>query len=180
MRTDTVIPRYSFAKKFTVIYPDRSEWKRRNIQSLSKGPVWYTDGSKTSSGTGGCVFGGKTELVFSLGTFATVFQAEVFAIMASIHESIMRGYNGRKIMIFTDSQADLKALESVTVRSKLVLEHLGCLDKLATHNSVQLVWVPGHEGILGNEKADELGKKGADSPFTGPEPVLGLPYSMVK
>jgi hypothetical protein len=28
MRTDTVIPKYSFAKKFTVTYPDRSEWKR--------------------------------------------------------------------------------------------------------------------------------------------------------
>ena len=48
--------------------------------------------------------------------------------------------------------------------------------ELATHNSVQLVWVPGHEGILGNKRA----KKGADTPFTGPELVLGLPYSMVK
>ena len=88
MRTDTVILRYSFAKKFTVTYPDRSEWKRQNIQRISKGPVCYTDGSKTSSDTGGCVFGGKTGLVF-----ATVFQAEVFVIMASIWESIARGYN---------------------------------------------------------------------------------------
>ena len=55
-----------------------------------------------------------------------------------------------------------------------------CLSELATHNSVQLVWVPGHEGILGNEKADELAKKRADTPFTGPEPVLGLPYGVVK
>ena len=62
-------------------YPDRSEWKRLNIQRLSKGPAWYTDGFKTSSGTGGSVFGGKTGQVFSLGTFATVFPAEVFAIM---------------------------------------------------------------------------------------------------
>ena len=33
---------------------------------------------------------------------------------------------------------------------------------------------------MGNERADELAKKGADTPFTGPEAVLGLPYSMVK
>ena len=91
MKTDTVIPRCSFAKTFTVTYPDHSEWKRRNIQSLSKGRVWYTDGCKTSSGTGGGVFGGKIRLVFSLGAFSSVFQAEVFAIMTSIRESVARG-----------------------------------------------------------------------------------------
>jgi hypothetical protein len=32
---------------------------------------------------------GKTRLVFSLGAFTTVSQAEVFAIIAAIHESIM-------------------------------------------------------------------------------------------
>ena len=40
--------------------------------------------------------------------------------------------------------------------------------------------VPGHEGIMGNERADELDKKGVDTQFTGPEPELGLPYSVVK
>jgi hypothetical protein len=42
------------------------------------------------------------------------------------------------------------------------------------------MWVPGHERILGKEKADELAKKGADTPFTGPELVLGLAYRVVK
>jgi hypothetical protein len=59
--------------------------------------------------------------------------------MASIRESIERGYNGRTITIFTDSLAALKALESVTVKSNLVLEYLGCLNELATDNSVQVV-----------------------------------------
>ena len=74
----------------------------------------------------------------------------------------------------------MNALESGTVRSKLVLECLGCLDELATLNSVQRVRVPGHEGIVGNERADELVKKSADTPFTVPEPILGLPYSVNK
>ena len=33
---------------------------------------------------------------------------------------------------------------------------------------------------MGDERADKLAKKGAHTPFTGPEPVLGLPYRMVK
>ena len=67
----------------------------------------------------------------------------------------------------------------MTVKSKLVLGCLGCLNELATHNSVLLVWVPWYEGILGNERTDELAKKGADTPFTGSEPELGLPYSVI-
>ena len=47
-----------------------------------------------------------------------------------------------------------------------------CLSELATHNSVQLVWLPGYEGILGNERVDELAKKGANTPFTATE--IGL------
>ena len=116
--------------------------------------------------------GAKPGLVFSLSAFATVFQADIFAVMAAILESIARCYNGRTITVFTDSQAALKALESVTVKSKLVLECLECLSELATHNSVQLVWVPWHEGILGNERADELAKKFADTPFTDLSPYL--------
>ena len=60
----------------------------------------------------------------------------VFAIISVVRESIAWAYDGRTITIFTDSQAALKALESVTVKSKLVLECLECLSELATHNLV--------------------------------------------
>ena len=137
--------------------------KDRIFRDLVKDLSGIQTDPKVALALGQVYSGGKTGLVFSLGVFATVFQAEVFAIMAAVRKRITRGYNGRRITIFIDSQAALKALETVTVKSKLVLECLQCLSELATHNSVQLVWVPGHEGILGNERADEMAKKGTDT-----------------
>jgi len=40
--------------------------------------------------------------------------------------------------------------------------------------------VPGHTGIQDNERADQLARQASSQTFVGPEPVLPIPYSMVK
>jgi ribonuclease HI len=98
----------------------------------------------------------NTSFSFPLGTFATVFQTEICAILQCACENIRRVYKHKWILIFSDSQAALKALSSQKVTSGLVAECLDALSALASLNEVTLVWVLGHRGIPGSREADKL------------------------
>jgi hypothetical protein len=52
--------------------------------------------------------------------------------------------------------------------------------QLARHNRVQLIWVPGNKGIVGNETADQLARTGSEHPFRGPEPACGISIGVTK
>jgi ribonuclease HI len=51
--------------------------------------------------------------------------------------------------------------------------------KLGNCNQVQLVWVPGHKGIPGNEKADFLVRKKSMALMQGPEPAVGISHRIL-
>jgi ribonuclease HI len=66
-------------------------------------------------GTGAGVYGQplRRRLSFSLGKYATVFQAEIHAILACAHEIQSQNRSERYVSICSDSQAALKALQAV-------------------------------------------------------------------
>jgi ribonuclease HI len=139
-------------------FPDRSEWKKGFQPDRNGGLIWFTNGPKTEKGTraGVCCHGTSTrkKISFSLGQHTRVFHAEVYALKACIDENLDRGYKNKNIYILSNSQAAIKELGKYQIISKLLWDCHQSLIQLARHNRVQLVWVPGHEGVAGNEIAD--------------------------
>ena len=64
-------------------------------------------------------------------------------------------------MINCDSQAAIRAVDSTIIKSKTTQRARNELHELGKDNNVLLRWIPAHKGYLGNEKADELAKRGS-------------------
>ncbi|XP_043483540.1 uncharacterized protein LOC122512001 [Leptopilina heterotoma] len=179
MVQDRMIKRVKFKPRFKIITPSRMDWKK----GFPLGDeVWYTDGSKMDCGAGFGIYRktGCIKVAESLGQHATVWQAEVCAILTCAQISIRNGTKGKRISICVDSQAALGALKNPTIESKLVWECRSVLDELGSANRLSLIWVPGHSGIKGNERVDVLAKTGSETKFIGPEPAVAIMPCLVK
>lgn len=176
-----------FNKKFKICIWDRNVAIGRHDQSVADGNngtiTCYTDGSRTAdtecSGAGYYIKELDIRVSAPLGAYTTVFQSEIWAIKECVASLIDLGCSGKFVRIFSDSQASLKSLQRFTVTSKLVGECILALENLSSSNDVCLFWIPGHRGVEGNEVADELARTGSDTPFLGPEPVLGIGPSLI-
>jgi ribonuclease HI len=182
--TDFCIPIYGFQKPYKATFPDREVWQTQMEEMLGDRLVCYTDGSRLSEieSSGYGVFCENPQVEFSapLGKWATVFQAEVLAIATCSDKLLEEGIQNKSIAICSDSQAAIQALTSVTTKSSLVGECWASLDGLARKNEVELIWVPGHTGVPGNEEADQLAKQGSETPFMAPEPAIGISPQQAK
>ena len=89
MGVDVMRPAFNLEPNYRVTILTREDWtKATGAPPAVNGLVWFTDRSKMREGTGAGVYGqfvGR-RLSFSLGRYATVFQAEIYAILACVYE----------------------------------------------------------------------------------------------
>ena len=144
----------------------------------------YTDGSKLSGRVGAGVHieypnndKDSTQHSYYLGQLSTVFQAEVFAISMAAEMLSEENVQQQKIAVLSDSQAAIKAIESNTVTSNSVLRCIQNLNLIGKKNSLLIAWTPGHEGVRGNEEADQQAKRRSELVVEGPEPFIPVPYA---
>jgi len=170
--------RLSLERKFRTEMSTRNQWRSSSIE---QGTVkWYTDGSKTEDGTGVGIMGPNTRYHEPMGKGPSIFQAEVYAIDRCVQFNLDRKYRQKRIVIMSDSQAAIRALDSFSISSKMVWECRAKLDELSECNIVTLRWVPGHTGVKGNEEADKLAKRESAETSVGPEPFCGIGMNTIR
>ena len=123
----------------------------------------YTDGSKMQDRVGAGVFiqcGGArvAEECFRLPDDSTVYQAEMMAIREAA-KILAQAIGLTTVKFFVDSQAALRTFQAGIITSKLAYQTILTLNTI-TAQSIVFVWTKAHVGTHGNEKADQLAKKG--------------------
>ena len=186
--TSDLIFATEFDRTYKISKIDTNECIDLIKQTNTKDITIYTDGSLlknkrcSTAGAGFTVIHeNKTryEESISLGTYASINSCELYAIYRVAEWLIASKFNNQNIYIFTDSLSTLYKLEKSLTKSKLTLDTNTLLNTVAKHNYIELIKVPAHIGIEGNEKADILAKQGASDLPIGPEPFLGFTISNI-
>ena len=126
-----------------------------------------------------------TEVVSKyLGLEATVFQAEVLAILEACHHlfDYLNTHPSirRTVIIYIDNQAALPALASDEVKSRTVAQCISSLSSLGQTTRIYLRYIKAHAGHVGNEIADKAAKLGSSRPVPYSRPLTYLPHSLFK
>ena len=106
------------------------------------------------------------ELCGPCGGACSIFEAETFAIEAAIHHltAVLTVYPTKRkdVVVFSDCRSVLQAVERQNLTTGAVKSLILKMDTFidTCDVGVTLQWIPGHNKILENERADTLAKQG--------------------
>jgi ribonuclease HI len=178
---DYIKPTLCFDKCFRTICPSRESWRNGSILE-NEALQFFTDGSKLDGKVGAGVFCEKLNVNISvrLPDYCSVYQAEVAAIWQVVTWLKHNVVSVRDIAIYVDSQAAVRSLEAVCLRSRVALDCRSSLNEMSEYFSIQIIWVPGHSDVMGNCRADELARYGTTLQIQPEGAGLGRPIAALK
>ena len=139
-----------------------------------RGLTFFTDGSRLESGATGYGVAWKAGVRWvgvkvHTGYNQEAFDAECMAIARALEIAARRQTAPEEVTIFTDSQAAMARIASdepgpAQQQALRAREWVAKLRQRNRNVKVEIRWCPAHEGVAGNEKADEWAKTAAEEP----------------
>lgn len=118
----------------------------------------YTDASKIHNNVGIAIVSNKNTYTYKLSSEYTSCDAEAVAILRALDYALVENFN--QYIILSDSLNTLTCIQNQNISSDVIYSIL-CL--IHAHrlkgNLMHLIWIPSHNAIGGNEKADRLAKQ---------------------
>lgn len=151
--------------------------------SYHEANIYYTDGSKHQDGVGAAYYNIVSSSSFKLNNNVSVISSELIAIREAVTH-ITTLPPGR-YLICSDSQSGLLMLKALYSNHPTVLQ-IQCILKSSPEVKVDFLWVPGHVGIDGNERADAMAKDAAQAESVpldnniSPDDLKALLYGKVR
>ena len=154
---DPIICKKCIVKKSISDQEAKARFIEHDHQFHSNSVKIFTDGSKMVSGVGCAVIHEDCSYVGRLSNNASIFTAELTAIVKSLE--LINTLPNRNFTIYSDSNSALMTINQYNSQHPIVQRIQEWLYKLsARYKSVSFCWVPAHVGIPGNELADDEAK----------------------
>ena len=155
---------------------EEREEAKKEAETERPGFVMFTDGSRLENGATGYAVTWKNGQSWEgikthMGYNQEAFDAECAALARALETAAKSDPPPDHVTIFTDAQAAIRrmATDEPGPGQKYALEareHIAALQRKAPSSIIEVRWCPAHEGVEGNEKADEWAKLAADEPDT--------------
>lgn len=133
------------------------------ISNFPDSIVIYTDGSRSSNGTGAAIFSTAYKQQYRLPLQCCIYNAELYAILEVLRYATQKKHTS--FVICSDSLSALQSLKQIYSRHplvQLIADQYNHLQKES--KQVTFIYTPSHIGIPGNEEADLLAKTAHESP----------------
>ena len=131
----------------------------------------YTDGSKSEEKTGAAFYHRGFSQSFRLSNLHSVYSAELHAISLALSYCINKKF--QQAIICTDSNSATQALAQKHNNAHPTVHQINNKIQQITNmgKTIKILWIPGHVGIHGNEKADEAAKLSLQNPERNNIPI---------
>lgn len=140
----------------------------------------FTDGSKIDGKSRYGIYDSREKISYSgrLKTQFTIMSAEIFAILKAVEYLMTK--NVKNAVILTDSKSAAILIKNNTTNDNFLVGKLIREINKSQIEKLTIQWIPGHAGLIGNERADLAAKLGTNKqqienyPLTKDDLILNL------